>query len=625
MAAALWGGGMLQAAQDAVAAPAARDAASDPGYAVDTIRLEYQRQNAGHPSLAEMSRGVAITLGQAPGGYAAPHPDLPAVTLTLADLAAPPAPPEPAERRFLRSGLQRLLEGVRDALLARGLMGVFVAVDPAHIDAQGRDLRPAGARDLRILVSTTVVTELRTLAEGERIAPEDRIDHPLHERIRAGSPIQPYLGASSQTDLLRRDLLDDYLFRLSRHPGRRVDAAVAPAEAVGGAALDYRVIENRPLSLYAETSNTGTEATDTWRQRFGLLHTQLTNRDDVLELAYTTATFDELHQVASSYEAPLGGWEGLRWRVFGAWSEFTASDVGLAGDDFTGRSWSAGAELVATVHQRRELFVDLVAGMRVMESRITSPGTGRGRETFYLPALGVRMEQRNDLRSTSAYAGVEWNVGGVDEADLDRLGRTAADGHWTVLGWDLGHAFYLEPLIDPAGWADPQTPSSSTLAHEVSLSFRGQHAFDRRLIAQLEQPMGGLTTVRGYPESITAGDTALVGTVEYRLHLPRLFAIEAEPRQFLGRPFRLAPQQVYGRPDWDLVFKGFLDVGHAMVSDALPGEGDETLVGAGLGVELHYRRNLFLRVEWGVAVHGLEDRDVDSGESRVHFVATLVY
>jgi hypothetical protein len=80
------------------------------------------------------------------------------------------------------------------------------------------------------------------------------------------------------------------------------------------------------------------------------------------------------------------------------------------------------------------------------------------------------------------------------------------DDDWTVFKWSLDHSFYLEPLLFREAAHDPDAPHWKTaLAHEIAFSFRGQHAFDNRLIPQEEETLGGLYTVRGYPESIAAG------------------------------------------------------------------------------------------------------------------------
>ena len=74
---------------------------------------------------------------------------------------------------------------------------------------------------------------------------------------------------------------------------RAPDSSIAAAEEPGGVALDFLVAENPPLTFYAQISNTGSKQTDRVRERFGLIHTQLTNNDDVLALDFVTAGFDD--------------------------------------------------------------------------------------------------------------------------------------------------------------------------------------------------------------------------------------------------------------------------------------------------------------------------------------------
>jgi hemolysin activation/secretion protein len=214
---------------------------------------------------------------------------------------------------------------------------------------------------------------VRALGSGERFArataprdqpsQENRINHRVHRRIREFSPLQP--GEEGVPgDVLQRDALDDYLYRLNRHPARRVDAAISAGETPGEVVLDYIVTENKPWTAYFQLSNTGTDETEDWRQRFGFVHYQLMNRDDVFSIDYITAGFEDTHAVLASYEAPFGRSPTLRWRAYGSWSEFTASDVGFEGEDFRGDSWSAGGELILNIWQRGPAFVDLFGGAR---------------------------------------------------------------------------------------------------------------------------------------------------------------------------------------------------------------------------------------------------------------------
>jgi hemolysin activation/secretion protein len=606
-------------------------AANEPVFPLGALHFRYLRENPLHPPLEPVMQ-LAVSLGHLESGFVAPREGVPAVTIILGDIG------RGGVQAFHASAIQRILETVRDHFVAQDLLGVYVAPDPMQINEFGEDLREDDQVDLTIIITTGIVTELRTVASGERvekgeIEPAERIDHPLHARHLERSPIRPHReGDAERLDLLRKGELDRYLFHLGRHPGRRVDATVAAAEEIGGIALDYMITENRPLVLYAQVSNTGTRSTDYWRERFGLLHTQLTNNDDILSLDYSTAQFDDVHAVAASYEAPFPN-DRIRWRVQGTWSEYTASELGVFADIFRGDSWSIGGEIIANVYQDRELFLDLLGGVRFEDIHVERDIFGgiffdEGDQDFVFPYVGLRLDRTTEWFSTQGTATLEFqssDLSDVDESELNQLGRTVPDEDWVVLRWNLSHSVFLEPLLDREAWEDPSTPQTSTLAHELALSFRGQYAFDNRLIPQVEQVLGGLYTVRGYPESVIAGDTALIGSIEYRYHLPRAFKIEPEPREMFGEPFRTAPQYVYGHPDWDLVLKGFLDIGHSIISEPFSFEDDETLIGAGIGIELLYRRNLNVRLDWGFALEDLDGRDVNSGSNRLHLVATILF
>jgi hemolysin activation/secretion protein len=213
----------------------------------------------------------------------------------------------------------------------------------------------------------------------------------------------------------------------------------------------------------------------------------------------------------------------------------------------------------------------------------------------------------------------------VDQTELNRLGRASPDDEWLRLYWDVGSSVFLEPILFPEAWSDPSSPESSTLAHELSARFLGQYAFGDRLIPQEQQVAGGLYTVRGYPESATAGDAAYIGRFEYKFHIPRVLRVEPQPAQLMGDPFRFAPQQPYGSTDWDLVPKAFIDVGHVVTNAnaGSGGDGSETLVGAGIGVDVVLKRNLRARLDWGFALN--DAAGFSSGNERVHFNVSVLY
>lgn len=621
-------------------AAAQPQAQEGPSFEVSAFVVRYPVEQPDRPAIEELLQ-LEVALSVFNGVYVSPREGGEQVTVRLEDLTSA----QRGVRRFSVGAINAIGARIVRALNERGVIGVLVAPDPNQIDPQSlQDLRSPTARALNLDVWTRSVGQVRTLgsgprwskptAKGERPSAENRINHPYHERIRENSPLQPAVTEPGQPaaagDLLRREPLDEYLFRLNRHPGRRVDVAIAAGEAPGEVVLDYLVTENKPWTIYFQVSNTGTEETNEWRERIGFIHDQFMNRDDILSIDFITASFDEANALVASYDAPLGGSELLRAKVYGSFSEFTASEVGIADERFTGESWVLGGELSANVFQQRQTFVDAFAGVRWENHDVTNEAVQlEGRADFFIPYAGLRLERTTLRSSTGAEVRIEASlpdVAGTDEEEVQKLGRQDADDDWVLLRGGASHSFYLEPLLFGPAWSDPASPDrKTTLAHEVALSLRGQYAFGNRLIPQAEDVVGGMYSVRGYPESLVAGDTSVIASAEYRFHLPRALAIQPDPTKtpLFGRPFRFSPEQRYGRPDWDLILKGFVDAARVWNSDRLSFERDETLIGTGIGAELVFRRNLNVRVDWGFA---LEDAaDVDAGDNRVHISATLLY
>lgn len=167
-----------------------------------------------------------------------------------------------------------------------------------------------------------------------------------------------------------------------------------------------------------------------------------------------------------------------------------------------------------------------------------------------------------------------------------------------------------------------------TLAHELVLSVRGQSSLGSRLVPNFQSVAGGASTVRGYKESVAVGDNSIIGTVEYRFHLGKATPVTNETTNLFGTTFRNARTRPYGSADWDLIFSGFVDIGRVTVQDALFFENDETLVGVGVGIEAQLKRNLTLRLNYGMALtrigSGLTTA-TDVGDSRLHFSATVAF
>ena len=216
----------------------------------------------------------------------------------------------------------------------------------------------------------------------------------------------------------------------------------------------------------------------------------------------------------------------------------------------------------------------------------------------------------------------------ASEQDIVGLGHTDPTRNPVVLQFNMAQTAFLEPLLNPEKFA----AGRSTLAHEIYVGMRGQYAFNYRLFPNAEDVAGGLYSVRGYPESVVAGDSVLIASAEYRFHLPRIFAVQSDPTKTplpWDKSFRFSPQQTYGRPDWDLLLRAFVDAAEVVNSQRAAFESDATLVGVGVGIEFQLKQNFNFRVDWGTALTGVKDEangtDVHAGSNRFHFSTTLLY
>lgn len=626
-AALLWTGSPATADPTAPPSQFKADARLDGArYPVSGFKLVYSSSHPKHPDLEKML-DADVELGQVADGYVAVRDDLPETSIPL----------RVAHYTFyyasaIRSINEQLVKRFND----RGLIGVLVQPLETEIEpGSGRDLRGPGQTSLTLVVRTGRVEEVRTFAAGDRFEGDERLNAPQHEEIVGDSPAQP----DGERELMIREDLERYTARLNRHPGRRVDVEVSPALEPGGVYLDYMVAEYRPWYAYAQFSNLGTDGTTDQRQRFGFTHTQLTNHDDILRLDYITGNFDDVHAVVLDYEAPVFGFDfdgRLRWRVFGNWSKYESSILGfgdISVNQFDGESWTAGFQLIANVFQHEEFFIDVFSGFRWMSVDADNQLVGlEGDEDFFIPKIGFLMERRTDtsyFRWNVSYERNFTDVAGTSRRETRKLGRLGVDKSFDVVRADAQLSFYLEPLLFGDDFEDPSSWRRSTLAHEMSFSFRGQQSLGDRLIPNEVMTAGGLYSVRGYPEAAAFGDHVYIGTIEYRLHIPRLLKPQSTPTgtvPILG-DFRSRPQYVFGRPDWDLIFRVFTDGARTVKESSQPGEFDDTLWGAGLGLELLLKRNISMRFDAAQAlssVRGSRGR-INDNSREYRWLITILY
>ena len=476
-----------------------------------------------------------------------------------------------------------------------------------------------GGATVNVVAGTVEDVRAKAVDEdGERPASADNIEK--------WSPVQT---DDTEAALLNVEEVNEYLNRLNRFPGRSVTASISAGENPGSILLDYLVTREQTFNIWAQVSNTGTEATSEWVEQFGLFLTQISGNDDILSVTAMTGNFeDSTRSLTGYYDSRFGDLEGLRYRVTGNWGDYTSEDVGFMQQDFSGSTWGAQADLIWNVFQDQALFIDLDIGFRYWNSSaknvvFNTVTLADGNSDFYTPSLSLSLFEIKPESSIQATIGFNYTSAGGTETDLNDLGRHNTSPDWYTLYATGQASFFLDQIFDPGLDGAAVHP----MVHELTVRGQGQYAFEHRLTPLAMTTLGGYYTVRGYPQSAVAGDTAVQGTVEYRLHLPRTFEPQPAGQGLFGDDdFRWSPDSATGAmPDWDLALLGFFDAGAIWISDAYSYENNMTLMGAGVGVELSIRQNLKFTVNYGWALKDAETIGVESGDARFYFLGSVSF
>ncbi|MGJ8638745.1 MAG: ShlB/FhaC/HecB family hemolysin secretion/activation protein [Opitutaceae bacterium] len=531
---------------------------------------------------------------------------------------------------------QQMVTALNDA----GFYGVVVIANPEQIDSRtGEDLRE-GSRGLTFDVWINEVVEVRTVGKGDRIKGKDPLNNKIHGSILSRSPLSIDPEDESST-FIDKPKLDNYLERLNQHPGQRVDAALSSAGTPGEVVLDYVVSESKPWVVYAQLSNTGTESTGEWRQRFGGSHYQLTGHNDILTVDYLTAGFDRSNAFAGSYQIPLMKPDYIIGKVYGSFSDFEAENLVVnTAPDFTGETVTYGAEVAFTPVYFMKHALSLKAGFKSEDITVENIlGNSQGQAELQSPYIRLEAYKNKQNHRSFLSLGYETNLSTIDQFSLGTgLGRLRTTDEYDLLTFDAYQSFFLEPLFFNYHQPDPDKWYTNALVHELAFSARGQFSLgDERLIPQKQLYAGGYFSARGYNESVVAGDNGIIASAEYRFHISRLLKPASLLDEDRGAPaenafqrFNFRSPDVYGAADWNFLIRGFVDYATLEINDIGADEFDNDLLSAGIGFELQVKSYLNLRVDYGVVLEDAENASgiiegAASGDSRLHILATFSY
>ncbi len=625
---AMWSGLVVVAsAQDSTPPPAP---AADPGVLVESFEFHYGLAHPELPAVEELNR-VSVRLDRGDGVWRPAANETSGEILTLGSL--------PAGSRFDGAALKIVAQELVKWYNARDLYGVWVAFKDMESAVAGvTDRRAPGEHTARLVIWASQVAEIRTLARGQRFKIQFSVNNRKHRGIIANSPLKPGATPDAPGSLFRQKLLNNYLYGLSLHPGRLVEASIASAGDPGKVVLDYLVNESKTWQIFSQVTNFGTEATGVWRGRVGFQHNQLTNHDDILNVDAISTPDGKTYGTFFSYRIPLFRPARLLVRIYGSYGDFLAGDAALQNLRFAGKNWLGGIEFTNRLTLPRNWSLVTALGANYphyeIQSRINETPLVSGSTNFLIPFLSSTLASEGRGWSLAATLRFDHTVGSFANLDpsagIAALGRISPDPEWTSLRWTVNASYYLERLFKGGA----ETPY---LANEVSLRVRGRTLLrGSRLIPHEQEPIGGAFSVRGYTESVLSADEFVTASVEYAFHLPRVFR-PGDPGRLFRRDFKWRPGKALQEPDWDLIGRAFYDYAYRQVTPApsttaLPAGTERalvdktlTLAGAGGGLELKVKQNFSLRCDVGLSLTELRDSSRPAGEEVVYPAGELRY
>lgn len=516
-----------------------------------------------------------------------------------------PLPIPPGGTVVSLRALREMLEALLNFHLEEGYSGIAIYIPPESIEKMDPltfkqdvlKVKIVEGRVTDVMVQYRVQGKWRPWKWGQPgYLPEGRrhsLGH-VENWIRRSVPVK-------QT-YLRREELESIVDLLERHPGRSAAAVIktpeqsdkASTEVGNEVAVELRVVDSDPLTVYTQFSNTGSQTTEELRVRLGLLHNNLFGRDDILTLDLQAAADDNLddnYATFLSYDAPL--WDP-RWRarVFGAYSEFKSTDILGPGSSFLGDGYVLGQEISATVWQSHGWFLDFFEAIDFQNSEVDSPFGFSTELDLFDVGGGIRLERsRGNWRTSLEFKG-SYNLSGSfdlsDENDFagSRLGAEPGYHLFTLRGyqsWQIGQWFSFN--------------------QQMSALYAGE-----RLVSARQLSIGGLNTVRGYEEFEVLGDRGFYLATEPRIRANALISVAES-----------FPLQVE-------IVPAFLDVGWVEIHKPVGGEEESsTLLATGTGMRFFLRDFFFARFYLGFALRDAQDSGdaTQSGDSRFHFELTL--
>ena len=458
--------------------------------------------------------------------------------------------------------IQRALEALQDAYVARGYNAVRVSVPEQDIRAGQVRLRVVEARVRRVKV------------DGNRFFDE--------KNVRAGLPSLKE-GSSPNTRAISKDAQ-----LVNENPSKQVTVALQAADDPGQVDATVRVTDEKSSRISAYVDNTGTPNTGNYRVGLGYLNSNLFNGDDVLNVQAITSPShpSDVKIFGAGYRIPIYRWSGIVDVLAGYSSVNSGTVQGLFNVSGSGDVFGLRCTQLLGRFDTYEHRASIGLDYRAYKNDVTFADTGEPLvpnitvRPIALTYLGRFSRVGQDLSFNVSYARNVPGGANGDQAAFDAQ-RTDASAKYSVVR---------------EGVAFSQLLPSDFILRAVA---NAQQAHDL-LIPGEQFGMGGADSVRGYYEREVASD------IGWRASL------EAYSPDFAAR---------WGG-SWRARALVFADAarGHDNSPERTPAN---KLGSFGLGVRANHGKSLAFRLDVARVTQDAGTRV--SGDYRAHFAAAVSY
>ena len=437
-----------------------------------------------------------------------------------------------------------------------GMEGMVAMVNPAQIDpTTGADLRSPGETGLEIKIWVARINNVHLDYSGS--GDENRTQQKVEKVVAKQMWKQRVLG-QPLTQKFKKTVK-----RLGRSPAKSSRLLLLPGDRPGEVEAVVEVKEQKRTQFSVGVANNGSPSTGKWLWNGQFRLHELTRSDDPVDISWTVSDTGQRYGLGLGYRVPLVQPGVLDLGITGMYSEYDGSSFALTPIDFQGSSTNLDLALygnpLSWEKEKSNFSYQLGMNYEKVESYNSIFQENAG-GSFFTPRFSLSVESKGEIVRSIGSIVLRSNLSSIPVEQREFMGGFEVEDKVPVLALSYRSMINLSKLF-----SSTNDPYADLDRHSLWLNFDAVGSLtNQRMLPQKQWLLGGASGVRGYPESIVAGDHGFLFSIEYRW---KLLSLGTSPKKRFS--LSLAP---------------FFDYGQSFVKDPFFYESDQTLIGLGCGL-----------------------------------------